>query len=129
MQGFEPVKLTWRGAEYTIPADRMLRAIASIEDEIRGDSSRHAVAILTQKPGPTFSRIAMGYAAALRAAGAQVSGDEVYLEIMEGLAGGDEAETAIGVQNAIFSLLAIMSPPIALALSGDDDEKKSQAAG
>lgn len=128
MQGFEDIKLTWKGAEYVIPADRVLRAIAKIEDAIRGDSDRQAIQILTQKPGPTFTRIAMGYAAALQSAGAAVSADEVYLTIMQGLADGDDHETALGVQSAIFSMLAIMSPPIALALSEDDTEKKSQAA-
>jgi hypothetical protein len=129
MDGFQDITLTYKGVDYTLKANRMLPVVAQIEDAIRGDSARQAVQILLQPGGPSYPRLAMAYAAALRGAGAGVSADEIYLSIMQDFADGN-SDAAEGVQRAIFTLLSIMSPPIARALAeGADEPGEAQAAG
>ncbi|MDW4550884.1 hypothetical protein R5H32_16095 [Defluviimonas sp. D31] len=111
MQGFEPVTLSWRGASYTVAAEDQLRLIAEIEDALADRSGRPAVMALCARGGPSHSRLAAAYGAALRHAGATVTDAEIYLSIVDDL-GRAEAATAIKVQNAILGLLAIMAPPI-----------------
>ncbi len=108
----------------------MLEVIAKIEDALRGESGKQAVQVLLQPGGPSYPRLAMAYAAALRGAGANVTGDEIYLSIMNDFADG-RVDAAELVQEAIFRLLAIISPPMARALaqdSGDVEPGEGQAA-
>jgi len=123
MQGFKDVDLQWNGVTYTIKANRLLPVIAEIEDALRGTSDKPAVAILLRPGGPSYPRLAMAYSVALQAAGAAVTGDEIYLRIMQEFADGN-AQAAVSVQQAVLALLAIMSPPLAMALSkaAEDDE-------
>lgn len=123
MKGFEPVTLGWKGESYTIPADRQLGLIAQIEDALAGGSGQPALIILTRAGGPSYSRLAAAYGAALRYAGAQVGDEEVYLSIVEGFAdgGSDVAQT---VQTAILALLAIIAPPVYSQIVGGSDSKK-----
>jgi len=129
MQGFEDVKVSWKGADYTIRATAMMPLVAKMEDILSGDSGKPAVQVLTTGNGPSVPRLSMAYAAALRHAGASVSDDEVYLSIINDFAQGN-ADVATKIQMAIHALLAIMAPPIAIAMAADfdDDEKKNQAA-
>lgn len=120
MQGFSDVTLTWQGAEYTLPAKGIMPVVAQIEDAIRGDSPRQAIEILLQPGGPSFPRLSMAFAVALRSAGCGVKDEEVYLTITDGFAKGD-GSTAFAVQEAIISILSIISPPMALALAKGDD--------
>jgi len=128
MQGFEDVKISWAGAEYTVPANRQLLLIASIEDALSSGAGKSALQMLMQEGGPSTSRLAMAYGAALRFAGASVSDDEIYLSIMEDMAQKD-ISVAVKIQSAIMALISIIAPPIARELAApDDDEKKPQAA-
>lgn len=126
MQGFEPITLTWKGAEYTIPADQMLLAVAEMESAIRGRSSKQAIEILLQDGGPTFAQLSLGYASALQSAGAAVTGDEVYLSMQEGMAKGN-TDVRDAMQNAVVLLVSMMSPPIALAMQEAVEEEKKKA--
>jgi len=130
IKGFGPVKLSWAGATYEVPADRQLLLVAEIEDALRGGGGPSAVQLLMQPGGPGTARLALAYSAALKFAGADVSGDEIYLSIMQGLADQDHG-ALVQVQNAILMLLAIVAPPITQALLGEVEgpaEKKTQAA-
>ena len=132
MQGFEDVTLTYKGVDYVIPANRVLMAVADVEDAVRGTGQRAALQILLQSGGPPLPRLAMGYAAALKAAGANVSADEIYLAMQEALAQGDAAEVMNGAQSAVMALIAIISPPMAREIlkqtGGDEDPGEAQAA-
>lgn len=123
MQGFEQVTLGWRGEEYTVQPERQLMLVAKIEDALSGSSGQQAVDVLLRSGGPSVSRLASAYGAALRHAGATVSDDEIYLSIMEDFAEQD-ADSAVKIQGAIFGLLAIVAPPIARKLAEPEPEKK-----
>lgn len=130
MKGFEPVSLSWGGATYEVPPSRQLMLVAEIEDALCGGRGGSAVQMLMRDGGPGTARLSMAYAAALRFAGAEVSGDEVYLSIMQGMAEHDP-KVQVTIQNAILALLALVAPPIISALSEameSGGEKKTQAA-
>lgn len=128
MKGFEPVTLTWRGASYEVPAERQLMLVAQIEDVLRGNTGRSALDILMQKGGPGIARMSQAFGAALRFAGSDVSDEEIYLSIHKDLAE-QNVESLLAMQGATLALIGIISPPVAMALRGEDDgEKKDQAA-
>jgi len=120
MKGFEPVTLAWKGNEHTVPADQQMRLIAEIEDALADRDGTPAVLGLTKRGGPSYSRLAAAYGAALRYAGAHVSDAEIYLSITEDLAKGD-ARAAVILQDAVLGLLAIIAPPIHRQLVGGGD--------
>lgn len=129
MRGFEDVTLSWRGVDYTVPANRQMMLIATIEDALSGDSGKQALTILFRREGPPYSKLAAAFGAALRHAGANVSDEEVYLSIMEDMANRSKAEVTAMVQETVIALLSIIAPPAARAITGDakpeDAEKKA----
>lgn len=129
MRGFEPVTLAWKGEEFTVPAENQLRLIAMIEDALSGASGEQAIAMLARPSGPSYSRLAAAYGAALRFAGASVTDDEIYLSIMSDFAE-QKQDAALKVRGAVMALLAIIAPPIALSLAvPEPDKKKSRKKG
>lgn len=128
MKGFETVRLSWQGEAYEVPAERQLRLIAEIEDALSGPSGRQAIGVLLSPGGPSYSRLAAAYGAALRHAGATVTDEEIYLSIVGDLAGGQD-RVREKVQAAVLGLLEIMAPPLALAIRGGAEaEGKTQPA-
>lgn len=125
MQGFEDVTVSWKGEDFTIPANRQLLLVAQIEDALAGGTGQQAISVLLRPEGPPYARIAMAFGAALRFGGASVTDDEIYLSMMEDLAR-DKADAVIAVQTSIMALLTIVSPPMGRALAGFA-EKKSKA--
>lgn len=122
MQGFEEVTLTWKGEEYTVPADQQLMLVAKLEDALSGDTGEQAIGMLLRREGPPYARLAMAFGAALRFAGCHVADDAVYLNMMDGLSKND-ADAVASTQGAIMALLSIVSPPMGRALSGYDEKK------
>jgi hypothetical protein len=100
---FEDVALEWEGVSFTIPANRMLRAIATVEDII----TLPELAQSSQRGTPPMSKIAQAYGAVLRYAGCRVADDAVYGSMF-----GNE-EAAANVMLAITGLMQIMLPPSA----------------
>ena len=96
---FEPVHLTWKGHEYTVAADRVMRLIATLEEHVT------LADLLSGRP--PHARLAMAYADALRYAGAKVSEEEVY----EALFQGEEGSRYTAV---IQGVLMMMIPPSAV---------------
>ncbi len=125
MRGFQPVTLAWKGQEFTVAAEDQLRLIAEIEDALADSKGTPAVLALTKRGGPSYSRLAGAYGAALRYAGAKVSDEEIYLTITEDLAKGD-ASAAVKMQDAVLGLLAIIAPPIHRQLMGDGEPGKAE---
>jgi hypothetical protein len=98
---FEEVRLAWSGTELVIPADRVLRAIAAVEDVLTlGELGRCMVAGTLP-----LARISMAYGALLRHAGAKVSDEEVY----DGLFAKSELQQQ--ALKAVFVLQNLMIPP------------------
>lgn len=127
MKGFEPVTLSWKGQEFVVPAESQLGLIARLEDALEGASGVPAIVVLTREGGPSYTRLASAYGAALRYAGANVGDDEIYLSIVEGIANAD-ANVATVVQQAIIALLAIIAPPVYDKVMGDAPKKQEAPA-
>lgn len=104
MSIFQPVTLKWNGDEYIVPANQVMGLIAQIEDAI-------TLPELLGKKGAPLGRVAMGYGAALRYAGARVTDEQVY----QGMFGGDSSTT---IQAAVTGLLSMMIPPDGVAEKG-----------
>ena len=94
---FQEVKLGFKGEEYTIPPDRVMGAIAVVEEHV-------TFADLVDTKRPKLARIAQAFGALLRYAGAKVEDDVVYSAMFDG-------KTGVQIQNAISGLLEIMVPP------------------
>ena len=96
MSIFQDITLNYQGHDYTVKADRVMELIAVIEDKI-------TLQDLTTKP--SLSRVAMGYAEALRFAGARgVDSGQIYKDLFSG---GNESIAA----QRVTELLMIMMPP------------------
>lgn len=97
---FDDIKLAWGDKEYVIPANRVMGAIATIEETITVSEL-----VMMQGRKVKLSRLAEAYAAVLRYAGAvEVTPDDVY----EGMFTGGGA-APIGA--AVATLVAIALPP------------------
>lgn len=100
---FEDIKLTWQGRDYIIPPDRVMRAIAKIEDVI---TMSELGSYQNAKRLP-LAKISLAYAAVLRHAGAVVADEEVYNSLFA-----EGAEKTVGnAVAALNALMVMMIPP------------------
>ena len=120
MQGFEDVTLRWKGEAYTVPANRVFELVRRLEITIMDGGNVPAFSLLLSNRVPQ-STLAVAYAEALRFAGADVKGQDVYLNIMDDFAS-DAGEAAVKVQSAVVGLLQIISPPLAAELSAPESD-------
>lgn len=102
MSIFDPIELRWDDKDYVIPPNRVLGAIARIEDIITLKEIHDGV---SQRGAISLSKVAMAYGAVLRYAGAKVSDDEAY----EALFVGRESGTV--VITYLQTLLVMLTPP------------------
>jgi hypothetical protein len=98
---FEPVTLKWAGRDYVIPPDRVLMAIAKIEDVITLSQLHNGL----NAGAMPMAKLAIAFATALRHAGAPVSGDEVYNALFK------SGEMQQQTMRAIHALQMLMIPP------------------
>ena len=112
MSLFEPVTLTWKGEDFNVEPEKVMKLIAVIEEHI-------SFYKLTNGEPPATS-IAFAYGAALRYAGAKVTDEEVYVSLF----GGEGA----GVSYAVSSLMMMMVPPSVIAEQEQDKTPKKKAA-
>lgn len=101
---FEPVELSWAGRDFTIPSDRVMGAIAVVEEVV----TLAELAGMQETNKISLSKIAKAYASLLRYAGAQVTWEEAYKSMFTG-----------GQQNAVAAvsvLLYMMIPPKSIDL-------------
>jgi hypothetical protein len=106
---FEDVKITWKGDEYVIPSQHMMRVIARIEDHI---TLRELMESMSNG-SPKFAKIAGAYASVLRFAGCNVDDQDVY----DGMLNGADEKSDEGmsvIAQALTGLLSMMMPPKAL---------------
>lgn len=116
---FEPVTIQWKGTNYTVPADQVMRLIAAIEDVVTMVELNEALA----KGAMPMAKISLAFHKVLVFAGANASCDEVYAAWF-GVGGED---TRNSVVNSINSLLTMMIPPsIADAVA---EEAETEEAG
>lgn len=109
MSIFEDVVFGFKGEEYKVKANKIMRLIAMVED---------IVTMQDLTSGKVkFSKLAEAYAACLNYAGADTNMEEVY----ESLFGTGGAEV---VQNSITSLIMLMLPPSSYHPPEADTKKK-----
>lgn len=104
-QVFEPIQLVWKDKEYTIPGNKVMGCIRSIEDVITLDQ----LAAYADKQSAPTGKLASAYARALRYAGVPVSDDEVYLDFTAELE--DEEQGPLMMMAAIQAIMVLMLPP------------------
>ena len=99
---FSDVRLEWGDQDFTIPAERVLGAIAVVEDVITlGDLAGNSRGRLP------LAKISMAYGALIRYAGGKVSDEEIYTACF------GERGKAIQkrASEMVFSLQVLMIPP------------------
>ncbi len=107
MAVFRELTIKWRGEEYTfVPSMKLMRSIEM------GDISFTDIAVRTSQGRPPISHIAFVLAKMLNAAGAKVTDEQVYSELING--------TWDEVANLISFVLMAFSP-------AETDEKKADA--
>jgi hypothetical protein len=119
MSIFQPITLEWRNKPYIIAADRVMRAIAIIENHVTLVELQRA-AVHGSVP---LAKVANAFADVITFAGGNVQGEEVYAGMF-----GETAEVE-QVQLAVVTLLQMMVPPDAAKMARSPDAvKKSPAA-
>jgi hypothetical protein len=107
MAVFRELTIKWRGEEFKFtPSMRLMRSIEM------GDISFTDIAVRTSQGRPPISHISFVLAKMLNAAGAKVTDDMVYSELING--------TADEVANLISFVMMAFSP-------AETDEKKADA--
>ena len=74
MSVFDDVTFIWQGEEFTVPSDKVMGLIATVEQHVKA----HELSVEDYKTVGE-GRLSMAYSAALRYAGAKVTAEEVYL--------------------------------------------------
>lgn len=99
MSVFRDVDIEWQGRKWTVtPSNRLLRRI-----EGEGISLSHMITRVA-KGEPPVSEVCYVMAELLQSAGAEVTEDEIYGEVMTALANGEErafADMAVQIVEAI----------------------------
>ena len=121
-QAFREVKLSWDGRDFVIPPDKMLGAIARIEDVF----TLEELSVYMARRTAPLGKLARSYGAVLRYAGARVTDEEIYFGMF-----GKGGINAAAAMEAIAVLLAMMLPPGAvdeLEQGGEPPDPTSAAA-
>lgn len=71
---FDPIEMRWMGQEVVIPANRVLKAIAAVEDVLPLDR----IVKMAETGHVHIAKVSMAYGAVLRYAGVRVTDEEVF---------------------------------------------------
>jgi len=105
---FKQVELDWGDQTYTIPPNRILGAIAIIEEYFTFQDLADAV----NSKKLSLTTLSRTYGDILRYAGASVSDDEVYAGMFAG-------DLSSQIRRAVETLLVMMIPPSVFAAAAD----------
>lgn len=98
MSLFKDVTLVWKGDEYVVPSENVMKLIAKVEDCI-------TLAQLTSDNGVPPAKLSMAYAVALRHAGCRnVTQEDIYKSLFVN-------GNAQNISDAVGSLIMLMIPP------------------
>lgn len=116
MSLFQPLTLNWEGRDYVIPPDRVMGAIATVEDVI----TLGELANVSQSGNINISKLARAYSALITYAGAMnASWEVVYKSMFQG-----NQQVAL---LAVRSLLIMMMPPGTIQLGEVKPQGKAKA--
>ncbi|MFN7177113.1 MAG: hypothetical protein ACK4MX_09515 [Thermaurantiacus sp.] len=121
MSIFEAYNLEWAGEKLVIPPDRVMCAIAVVEQHI---TLHELFEVMGRRKTVEMVRLAEAYAALLNFAGAEVSAEEVYASFFMS---GDQASAII---SAVRGLQMLMIPPASYKVTegnGQDGPRKAAA--
>jgi len=99
---FRDLELEWQGVVYAIPANRIMGAIARIEEVV----TLPELQAYAQRGTAPVAKLSMAFGSVLRYAGADISDDEVYAAALA-----ENAEESGGVLTAVMNVMQIMIPP------------------
>lgn len=116
---FDDIHLNWQGRDYVIPANKVMGAIARIEDVITLTEIYEA----SQQRSVKFSRVSSAYGAVLRYAGADVTDEAIYAGMFAG------QSAAAAVRDALTGLLSMMIPPSAKTIQKEAPRGNASKAG
>lgn len=111
---FNELKLEWKGVTRVIPPNKMLMAIAVVEEVLPMD-----VLASYSKKGTSIARLSQAYGALLRYAGFDASDEDVYEGIFK-----RDTNAGVVVQQAIMTLMTMMLPTSALADAQPSEDKE-----
>jgi hypothetical protein len=100
---FQEIRLFWEDDEFIIPPDRVLGAVAEIEEIVTLPDL-----LLMMGGKMTMARLSRAYGVLLRYAGAKLSDEQVYGGLVK------RGETFEQMQIACIALLGVMIPPASL---------------
>lgn len=112
---FDDIILEWDDKEYVIKANRVMGAIARIEDSLTYAELQQ----FAERGGAPIARLAMAYGSVLRYAGLQITDDEVYQKAFE------TVSNQKAMMQAVMSIMKLMLPKSVR----DDIEKEIEAGG
>jgi hypothetical protein len=101
MNAFQDYKIEWNGTTHTIPSNQLLPVIAAVEEIITLQELFTTAAELRLP----LVRLSRAFGVILRAAGADVSDETVYLEMFS------EGDLQDKMLDAVNGLLGLMVPP------------------
>jgi len=115
MSVFEPITLTYAGEDFTIPATRVMGAIARIEEHV---TLTELATWGSDRAKIRVTKLAAAYGSLMRYAGADVTDDDAYGYLFADAAG------LSGVVTVAQTLMVMMIPPSALAAKPVAAKKK-----
>lgn len=118
----QKIDITWKGKDYSIPANETFELGEEIEDVI----SLAEISNMAQKPN--FRRIARCYSIILNFAGAHTNPQEIHSVMMDQMKNGEEAEQLGLITSAIQTLLAILMDGAPEEMGEGAGDGKKQAA-
>lgn len=115
MTGFQEVKLSWDGEDYTIAPSEQMGLVHILESTLSGSTGRQAIGVLLAPEGPPYGILAAAFGAMLRYAGAKVADEDIYLSMMDDMAN-SKADLIVKTQGAVVAVLSVIAPPIGLKM-------------
>jgi hypothetical protein len=100
---FQPFEILWRDETYTVPPEKILAAIAIVEEHMTiADLARDS-----QSGSFRMSRVARAWGALLRFCGSRVTDEDVYGELFQG----DSDTMRKRLVDSVGALLTLLVPP------------------
>lgn len=117
MTSFSEVKLSWGDSHYVIPANRVLLALAQVEEVL----TLHELQAFQARGTVPMARLAQAYGIVLRFAGCSATDDDIYTEML--------INKGFDVGQAIAGLMLMMLPPDVFKVEASSEGNVPKAEG
>ncbi|MCB1476652.1 MAG: hypothetical protein H6883_07250 [Rhodobiaceae bacterium] len=117
MSIFEDFSFEWAGRKHVIPADRILKAIAVVEQHL----TLHEISVMMgQRKTVRQAQLAAAYGALLRFVGEDVTDEDVYGNFFAG------RNSSAAMVSGLLGLQKLMVPPPSYMEAKENTSKKSE---